>query len=298
MTVQAVATLDPELKLSRLIYGTWRLLDRSVSSSDLEKLVELCLEVGVNTFDLADIYGDYLIEDYFGGALPAHLRTRIQVITKCGICLRSNQRPLHRHKFYQVNGQHIRQSVEQSLRHLRREWIDVLLIHRPDPLTNFQDVAEEFRALKDEGKVKAFGVSNFSPIQLQSLQSQLDLPLIANQIELNPLQASALWDGTLDHAQAHAYLPMVWSPLAGGRIFTHPEYAGLRQQLATIAQRYACDMDQLLIAWLLLLPSRALPVIGTADPQRLLRQLQATEINLDRQDWFAILEAAQGKEVP
>lgn len=289
-----------DVEVSSLIFGTWRLCERGVSQSDLAALIDVCLEAGVSSFDLADIYGNYQVEAFFGSALTPALRERMQLITKCGICLPSEHRPHHRVKHYNTSAQHVRNSVEQSLRNLRTDRLDVLLIHRPDPLLQFSELAQLFEALKAEGKVQAFGVSNFTAAQFQSFQSCLSLPLLTNQIELSPLHPQALWDGTLDHAQAHGYRPMIWSPLAGGKVFhgTDTESLRLRKCLQEIAVRYECELDQLLLAWLLYLPSRVIPVLGTTQMGRLQSQLKALSLNLERQDWYQILEAGQGFAVP
>jgi len=206
---------------SRLVHGLWRLAGWGKDTRQVRALIDCCLERGITTFDHADIYGDYTCEQLFGEALAeaAIDRASIQFVTKCGIKLISRRRPNHRTKSYDTSAAHITASVENSLRSLRTDYIDLLLIHRPDPLMDPAEVNEAFVALKEAGKVRHFGVSNFLPSQFDLLAARLDVPLVTNQIEYSVMCLEAHADGTVDQCQRLDVRPMAWSPLGGGRLF-------------------------------------------------------------------------------
>ena len=300
---------EQELECSRLVYGVWRLDDaEGLSSEEVERLAEeritACLELGITTFDHADIYGDYRCESLFGAALARNpsLRDGIELVTKCDICLLSEARPEHRVKHYDTTPGHIERSVETSLRNLSTDRIDLLLLHRPDPLMDAEQTAKVLDGLVSSGKVLHLGVSNFTPSQFELLQSRLDRPLLTNQIEISVLRTEALLDGTLDQAQRLGRPPMAWSPLAGGELFGNGQQAErVRAALARVATRHGLEpgaIDQVAIAWLLQLPSRPLPILGTQNLERLQGVARACDIELARQDWFEIFEASLGQEVP
>lgn len=209
--------LADDLTFSRLIHGCCRLADWGYSREQLLGLIEFCLERGITTFDHADIYGDYTCESRFGEALALKpsLRGQIEIVTKCGI----KRPPKYGMKLYDTSKTHIIASVEQSLANFRTDYIDVLLIHRPDPFMNPEEVAEAFCQLKQDGKVRYFGVSNFKRSQWEMLQSYLPFPLVTNQIEVSAYRLENLEDGTVDLCLEKRVPPMVWSPLAGGAIF-------------------------------------------------------------------------------
>lgn len=209
------------LEFSRIIQGFWRLADWNMSDQELLSFVESCMEMGITTFDHADIYGGYTCESLFGEALQLkpHLRDQMQIITKCGIAPPSPKFPDRYVAHYNTSADHIVQSAEQSLKNLHTDYIDVLLIHRPDPFMDPAEVAKAFSRLKQDGKVRHFGVSNFLPSQLNMLSSYLDFPLITNQIEVSPMQLEHFEKGTIDQCQEKRIAPMIWSPLAGGEIF-------------------------------------------------------------------------------
>ncbi len=297
MTVKRVALYPNGLEVSALIYGAWRLLNAPLQGHipSIQRLLDLCFEHGVTTFDHADIYGGYQCEELFGRALNPGLRSRVELVTKCGIRLIAPARPHHHVKSYDTSAAHIKQSVEQSLTNLRTDYIDLLLIHRPDPLMDADAVAQVVEELKQAGKIRAFGVSNFLPAQFDLLQSRLSEPLATNQIEAHPLRPSVFFDGTLDHAQKLRYRPMIWSPLAGGRLRDQPELARVLGQRA--AER-GVSVERLALAWLQRHPAGLVPVIGTTNEQRLLDMLAEPELSLDRETWYEILEAGMGHEVP
>lgn len=292
-------SLSQQPVFSRLILGIWRIASWGKTPSQVADLVAACLDLGIDTFDLADIYADYQCEAQFGAALqtaPA-LHQRIKLISKCGIGLISPARPAHRVKHYNTTGEHIVSSVENSLTNLGAEALDLLLIHRPDPLMDADEVAEAFRQLKAAGKVQRFGVSNFLPHQVSLLQSRMDEPLAVNQIEISLLHSQPMFDGSLDHCQQHHIAPQAWSPLGGGRLTgldaTHP----LAQTLAEQGEALNASAEQLAIAWLLQHPSRIHPVLGSGKIERIEALAQAQNLTLDRQQWFALLEAVVGHSV-
>lgn len=292
------------LELSRIIYGAWRLTDdpSRAGAQEVLRLIDCCLEVGMTSFDHADIYGGYACEKLFGQALALRpgLRERLELIGKCDICLVSDQRPEHTVKHYDTSARHLRASVERSLRLLGTDRLDLLLLHRPDPLLDAEETATALQQLCRAGKVRRLGVSNFTPSQVDLLRSRLDAPLVCNQIELSLLHHGPLMDGTLDHCQLHGMTPMAWSPLAGGRLFgkgaaAQRIRAALQEECARLG---AAGIDQVALAWLLRHPAGILPVIGTGDPERIARAAGAVALELDRQAWFRLYEAALGHEVP
>ena len=303
MTVSRIQMTDSGPEFSRLVAGVWRLGEWGMDTRGLLNFIHGCLDLGITTFDNADIYGGYTCEGLFGAALAAEpgLRDRLELVTKCGIQLVCDNRPGNRVHHYDTSRDHIIGAAENSLRELHTDTLDLLLIHRPDPLMDADEVAEAFGALWAAGKVRHFGVSNFLPWQFHLLQSRLDLPLVTNQIELSVLHLAALHDGTLDHAQRLRVPPMAWSPLAGGRLFdAHDERAGrVRAALEAVGQELGgAAADQVALAWLLRHPARVLPVLGSGRLARIHAAAMAAGLTLDRQQWFAIWEASAGREVP
>lgn len=297
-------------QLSRLIYGTWRISDTNDASSyspkNIHERIKHCLSLGITTFDLADIYGggDHQCEKIFGAglAIEPSLRSQIQLITKCDIQLVVPARPSTYVKHYDTSRDYILASVEGSLKAIGTGYVDILLLHRPDPLMNATEVAETMKQLKQEGKVKYFGVSNFSPSQVDLLQSRLTFPLVTNQIEAHVLRLDPLHDGTLDQCQRLRMAPMAWSPLAGGAIFNEsnqePRVVAVREALRKVAKQLNASVDQVAFAWLLKHPSNMLPIVGTNDLKRITSAAGALQLQLDRQQWFSIWEASAGHPVP
>lgn len=280
--------------LSRLVAGMWRLADWQFSERDLGAYLARCLELGLTSFDHADIYGESRCEAMFGQWLARHqhLRDGIQLVSKCGIKLPSAQ---HRVKHYDLSREHITTSVENSLAALNTDYLDLLLLHRPDPLMEPDEIAEAFDALKRAGKVRYFGVSNFSPSQFALLASRTEL--VTNQVECSLLHTQPLFDGSFDQCQQLGVAPMIWSPLAGGRLFDSAAPAALCETLAQISQRLGISQTTLAYAWLLRHPAWLVPIVGSRRVELLEQAVAALEVSLDRQDWFALLEAAQGEEV-
>jgi predicted oxidoreductase len=221
------------------------------------------------------------------------LVSKMKLISKCGIKLLSGKKADHRIKHYDTSKQHIIQSAEHSLKLLGVDHLDLLLIHRPDPLMNAEEVAEAFSALKQQGKVLHFGVSNFTPSQFDLLQSYLSFPLVTNQIEISLFNHQTLFDGSLDHLYKLKTSAMAWSPLGGGKSMS----GEVVQKLQSLQQKYNASESQLLYAWLLKHPSTIFPVMGTTKPERIVEGAKSMNINLDRQDWFEMLKIASGKDV-
>ena len=284
---------------SRIIAGAWRW--HTVSTDLLERLIRTSLDIGVTSFDHADIYGDHGNEKIFGDVLrqqPA-LREKMQVITKCGIKFPSQQRANVSVKHYDTSKEHILWSANNSLSLLGVDKLDLLLIHRPDPLLNPHEVAEAFIQLRQQGKAMHFGVSNFTPSQFEMLQSFLPFPLVSNQIEISLFLPQPLFDGSLDMLLRHHASPMAWSPLGGGKFLAGENESSRRvlDGLNQFGQRYQASPSQLLLAWLLKHPSSIFPVIGTTKPDRIAECVKAMDVKLDRQDWFEMLKWVTGREV-
>ena len=276
---------------SRIIAGAWRW--HTVSPETVERLVQVSLGQDITSFDHADIYGDHSNEENFGRVLAKNpsLRNKMELITKCGIKFPSAKRPASRIQHYDTSKEHIIWSAENSLKMLSTDRIDLLLIHRPDPLLNPHEVAEAFSQLKQQGKVLHFGVSNFTPSQFRMLQKYLPFPLVTNQIEISLSCIDPLFNGDLDLMLELGVSPMAWSPLAGGKLM-----AGERE-VFSVATKYDASYSQLALAWLLKHPSNIFPIIGTTQPERISEAAKSVNINLDRQDWFEMLKWVRGADV-
>lgn len=290
-------------RFSRLVPGLMRLPQWRLSSAELLGWIKACLEQGLTTFDHADIYGAYTCEELFGRALALEpsIREQMQLVTKCGIKLVTPARPDHRLKSYDTGRAHILASVENSLRALHTDRIDLLLIHRPDPLMDADEVAEAFGLLRQEGKVLHFGVSNFTPAQFDLLASRLDFPLVTNQVEFSLLHMDPIYDDTFDQCQRLRARPMIWSPLAGGALFRDddPDTAALRAALEQVGQELGgAAVDQVALAWVLRHPVGGLPVLGTGRMERIRDAVAAAALEMTREQWFTIWQAAAGEEVP
>ena len=297
--VQRITLAPQGPEFSRFVMGYWRLMDWNMSPLQLASFIEEHIDLGVTTVDHADIYGGYQCEAAFGEALklvPA-LRDRMEIVTKCGIA--TTVKPEHALGHYITDSAHIIKSAEQSLVNLATDRIDLLLIHRPDPLMDADEVAEAFLNLHQSGKVRHFGVSNFTPAQFALLQSRLPFTLATNQVEISPLHQPLLLDGTLDQLQQLRIRPMAWSCLGGGRLFNDDEFQPLRNELDTIARELNAEsIEQVVYAWILRLPSKPLPIIGSGKIERVRSALAAEELQMTRQQWFRIRKAALGYDVP
>ena len=279
-------------EFSRIIAGVWKWMDEQT----IEKCIHAALDCGITTFDHADIYGKYTIEEMFGKVLKrdVSLRSKMELVTKCGIKLLASSRPDHRIKHYDTSYEHIIASVDSSLQHFDTDYIDLLLIHRPDPLMNCEEVAEAFDELERSGKVLYFGVSNFTTTQFEMLQSFLSMPLVTNQVEVSLFKNDLLFNGLTDVMQVHRTGIMAWSPLGSGKFFDDTERM---HHLSTLAEKYKATVAQLLFAWLLQHPANVFPITGTTKPERITEASKSLTVNLDRQDWFTMLKLVTGKDV-
>jgi predicted oxidoreductase len=286
--------------LSPVVAGLWQMHTWGQDVAARVRWIEQVLELGITRFDHADIYGGYGVEALFGEALAAApgLRERLQIVTKCGIRLVHPARPEVAIKHYDSSAGHIRASVQQSLRALRTDHIDLLLIHRPDALAHPDEVAEAFTQLQRAGEVLAFGVSNHTSAQFAALHRRF--PLATNQIEFSPLQMKALADGTLEQATDLGLSPMIWSPLAQGRLFTADDAQArrVRGALAEIASRHAVSLATAALAWVMRHPSRPLPITGSGRLEALAEAVAATRVVLSRPEWTAVWQASMGHELP
>ncbi len=292
--------LQKGLKLSRIVYGLWRLGDDAdTSPAHVQAKIEACLEQGITSFDEADIYGDYESESLLGAALAKapKLKDRIEVITKCDIMLVSQKYPDRRVKHYDTSARHIGASVDASLKKMGIDRIDLLLIHRPDPFMDHHETGDALDRVVASGKVRAVGVSNFRPWDWSLLQSAMETRLITNQLELSLIAHEGFTNGDVAFLQERGLHPMAWSPLGGGSLFANSSKV-LRDKLNSIGAEHGVDAAAVAVAWLLAHPSRILPVMGTNSLERIQKLSDATRVEIDRETWFELYTAAMGREVP
>ena len=283
---------------SRIIAGTmtWGNWGKQLATNEMVRLMDHCIDLGITTFDHADIYGDYTNEGQFGKAMAesAIARKNIQLISKCGIQFDAKGRQnIVKHYDYRKN--YIIESVERSLKMLKTDYLDLLLLHRPSPLMDPMAIVQAIEPLKKSGKIRQFGVSNFTPSQISVLEKEL--PVEANQVEFSLTANDVMTDGTLDDCIIHNRLAMSWSPL--GSYFKEEALVNkrIKKVLQHFAKKYNATEDQLLLAWILKHPSNIYPVVGTATPKRLKLAMEALNIKMELQDWFILLEAKEGHEV-
>ncbi len=285
--------------MNRIIAGTmnWGDWGRKFKVQETAALISQCVENGLFTFDHADIYGGYTTEADFGRGFKASKvdREALVFISKCGIQMPCEKRPLPV-KHYDYSKAHILQSVEQSLTDLQTDYLDVLLLHRPSPLLNVEEVADAFNTLERSGKVKSFGVSNFSPSQIELLATEVTLDW--NQIECSLSHNTPLFDGILDHHLTKEIGTMAWSPLGNYFKEDNSNNQRLKPLINTLAEKYNATEEQLLLAWVLHHPAQIHPVVGTTRIERLKAAKAAVDINLSNEDWFLLLETQWGHEVP
>ncbi|HLL10615.1 MAG TPA: aldo/keto reductase [Rubrivivax sp.] len=292
--------MNRDALLSPIVAGTWQLHQWGLDTAGLVRWIEQAVDLGITSFDHADIYGGYTVEGLFGDALAAApgLRRRLQIVTKCGIKLVSPQRPRHGAKSYDSSRAHVLASVDQSLRALRCEHIDVLLIHRPDLLMDPEELADTFRHLLAAGKVLHFGVSNFTTGQLAMLHKRH--PLVTHQVEFSPLQMRALADGTLEQSLDLGLRPMVWSPLARGRVPTGSDDQArrVRDLLHELGAEHDVSAATMAYAWILRHPSRPWPIAGSRRIEGLREASAALSLRLSAEDWYRVWQASIGHELP
>ena len=287
------------LSFSRLVYGMWRLADDSDTSvKHVDAKINAALDQGITTFDQADIYGGYTAEAVMGTAMKANpsLRQRMEIVSKCDIVIDAGRHSGARVKHYNTTAAHINASVDASLSEMGVDDIDVLLVHRPDPLMEHYETGAALDALVDAGKIRAVGVSNFRPWDWNLLQSAMRHPLVTNQIELSLKHIAPLTNGDLAFHQQHGHVVMAWSPLGGGDLMTASNE--LTHRLDSIATRWGVDRAAVATAFLLAHPAKITPVLGTNNLDRISAISAAETVQLDRQDWFSLYEAALGSEVP
>lgn len=292
--------LSPEISLSRLVYGMWRLGDdANTSPAHVQAKVEACLAQGITTMDQADIYGGYTAEAIFGAALKAApaLRDQIEIVTKCDIVAPVGRHSAARVKYYDTSAAHITASVEASLRDMATDRIDLVLIHRPDPLMDHHATGAALDALVASGKVRAVGVSNFRPWDFELLQAGMKTRLVTNQIEISLTANSAFTNGDIAFHQRHGQPLMAWSPLAGGALLSGAQ-TPLRDALHRIGAQSGTDWSAVAVAWLLHHPARIIPVMGTNSLERIAKLSDALRVEMDRQTWFELYTHAIEHEVP
>lgn len=287
-----------KIPFSKIIAGTmtWGIWGKNCSVPQMAELMNTCLESGISTFDHADIYGGYTTEESFGKAFGESLinRSDIQLISKCGIQMIAEKRK-NSIKHYDYSKDYIIASAEQSLKHLRAEYLDLLLLHRPSPLMQPDEIAEAVEKLKIDGKILDFGVSNFTPDQTNLIETKTKINY--NQIEFSITHLEPMNDGSLNHMQTNRITPMCWSPL--GTVFRKDEEQSrrIRKTANELASKYEVSDDIILLAWILKHPSGILPVCGTSDKNRISRLMQATTFEMELQDWFLLLKASTGSDV-
>ncbi len=277
--------LANNLEISRIVHGHWRLSDWKMSSQELLGLTQRSMVLGVTTFDHADIYGNYTCEKIFGDVLSLKkgLRNEINIVTKCGIKLLSDQYPNQKIKYYDYSYDYIISSVNKSLKNLSTDFIDLLLLHRPSPFFNPEEVAKAFSDLKQSGKVLQFGVSNFNPLQFETLNSYLDDPLVTNQVEISPICLEHFENGNIDFFQKNRIKPMAWSPLAGGELLSPKGEKAQRifNSLSDVAEELDVNgIDKIIYAWLLKHPAQIIPIVGSSKISRIANAIEAINIDM------------------
>lgn len=287
---------DAGPKVSPAIYGFYRWQDVDNKAQAMEKTIHLCLELGINTFDHADIYGGYACEELFGNVIAngSVKREDLVIFTKCGVLEPHPSRPDVRIRYCDTSKDHILKSVESSLKKLRTDYIDIFLLNNLDPISNLEETALTLQRLKESGKVKNIGVVNFSVFQHQLLASYLKTPIVTNHVELNLLNTAALDNGRVDYSKQRYMRPLASSPLAAGQIANgqSEQAVRVRAKLEETGKKYNADLESIAVAWLVKLG--ALPLIGTTSEQRIRNIANSFTIDLDNQDWYELYNASRG----
>ncbi|MGK2862625.1 MAG: aldo/keto reductase [Chitinophagaceae bacterium] len=294
--MQKIYLSDSGPKVSPAIYGFWRWEDTSATGvAAMEKIVNLCLELEINTFDHADIYGGYQCEELFGQVMKqkSFKREDVVLFTKCGVNIPHANRPDVRVTYYNTSSAHITKSVDNSLKNLRTDYIDIFLLDQLDPLSNLEETALTLERLRTTGKIRNIGVANFSVFQHQLLASYLRVPIVTNHIELNLLNTAALDNGQLDYIKQKYMRPLAAAPLAGGRIEngTDPLAVRVHYKLDEIGKKYDANVESMAVAWLIKLG--ALPLIGTLNEQRIRNIVKAFAIDLEQQEWYDLYNTSR-----
>lgn len=287
-----------------MVFGTWRLLDSpGMNAQQINRLLNVCVEAGMTTIDTAEIYGLYDVEEALGKALALSpgLQDKLEIVTKAGIYVPSKYHPDREVAHYNASSARMLKSAEKSLRLLGVDRLELFLVHRPDWLARADETADALNQLQRDGKVCAAGVSNYNVHRFALLNSRMERLLVTNQVEFHLLHMDPLHDGTFSQCEQLGILPMAWSPLAQGRLFDpNNEAAGrLKACAEKMSVRYDdATLEQLAYAWIMAHPARPLPVIGTGKPERIISAAESCRIQLAREDWYALWEAAQGRRVP
>lgn len=283
---------------SEIIAGTmrWGIWGANHSVKEIQKLIEVCLEENITTFDHADIYGGHTTEELFGNAWKDMevKREKVQFISKCGIVMNSEKKPSAL-KYYNYNKDYILKCVDESLSNLKTDYLDTLLLHRPSPLMNPEVIAEAFAVLKNAGKVKEFGVSNFSVSQFELINQFV--PLVTNQIEVSVNEISSFENGILDQLMSKGLRPTAWSVMGSYFSDQSDENIRIKKVIVELCDKYNAVENQILLAFILKHPSKIIPVIGTSKAETIRTLSQSLQIDLELEDWFRILESIKGKEV-
>jgi len=285
--------------LSPIIAGAmnWGIWDKNLSTKEMDNIIHLCVENKITTFDHADIYGDYTTEADFGKAFVSSKidRTKIQLISKCGIQMVTKNRD-NSIKHYEYSKEYIIWSVENSLKNLATDYLDVLLLHRPSPLMQADEIAEAVAKLKSDGKIVDFGLSNFTASQTEWVRQKTKVSF--NQIQFSASHHEAMLNGSLDYMQIHGIRPMSWNPL--GNVFRedNEQTRRMKKLLAQLVSKYGVGSDTILLSWILQHPAQVIPIAGTVNVARIQALMKATELPLAKEDWFAIWTESMGKNVP
>ena len=285
--------------LSPIISGTmnWGVWDKNLTNKEMESTIQLCVENKITTFDHADIYGSYTTEADFGKAFKASKisREKVQLITKCGIQMITENRK-NKIKHYDYSKEYIIWSVEESLKKLKTDYVDVFLLHRPSPLMQADEIAEAVEKLKSEGKIIDFGLSNFTSSQTELIRQKTEVSF--NQVQFSATHFEAMTDGSFDYMQMHKIRPLSWNPL--GTVFREDtkKTRRLKKLLSTLVEKYHLGSDTLLLAWILKHPAGVIPIAGTVNVARIQSLIKAVELDLDKEDWFAIWTESMGNDVP
>jgi predicted oxidoreductase len=276
----------------------WGVWGENFTTKQFEQIIDQCLSIGLNVFDHADIYGHYTTEADFGNVLKGNtsLRDKMQIITKCGINMMTPNRPHHQIKSYDTSASHIIKSVEQSLQNFHTDYIDTLLIHRPDILMDVEEIANTITTLKQTGKVKSFGVSNFTTGQVALLNKYIRVE--HHQVEISVTQLNSFDNGVLDQCQFNNIQIQSWSPMGNGLLTEKNEkHSRILATATALSSNYNCSINQILLAFLYTHPSNIVPVIGTTKFDRIVEAKQAKEIVLKREDFYKLWSASTGYEV-
>ena len=305
--MQTIKLGKSDLQVPPIAVGCMRI--NSIGKADAEKFIHTALELGLNFFDNADIYGAGACEEIFSDAVHMNddIRDKIIIQSKCGI----------RKGMYDFSKKHILEAVDGSLKRLKTDYLDVLLLHRPDALMEPEEVAEAFDILQSSGKVRHFGVSNEKPMQIELLQNSLRQPIVANQLQLSITNANMISNGinvnmendsavdrdgsVLDYCRLKGITIQTWSPFQygffQGVFLGNGKFPALNEKIGELAKKYGVSDTTIALAWILRHPARMQVVIGTMNIGRLKDCRKAADLSLTREEWYEIYRAA-GNKIP